>query len=90
MYRFSHFRGAAIMGAISALDIALWDIAGKHFGVPVYQLMGGKTRDKARVYCHVFGDTREKHLVQGDNIIEGTASLSRRRAPDITAVGKRY
>ena len=64
MYRFSHFRGAAIMGAISALDIALWDIAGKHFGVPVYQLMGGKTRDRARVYYHVFGDTREK-LVQG-------------------------
>ena len=64
MYRFSHFRGAAIMGAISALDIALWDIAGKHFGVPVYQLMGGRTRDRARVYYHVFGDTREK-LVQG-------------------------
>ena len=64
MYRFSHFRGAAIMGAISALDIAMWDIAGKHFGVPVYQLMGGKTRDKARVYYHVIGDTREK-LVQG-------------------------
>jgi galactonate dehydratase len=64
MYRFSHFRGAAIMGALSALDIAMWDIAGKHFGVPVYQLMGGKTRDKARVYYHVLGDTREK-LVQG-------------------------
>ena len=64
MYRFSHFRGAAIMGAISALDIAMWDIAGKHFGVPVYQLMGGKTRDKARVYYHVIGDTREK-LIQG-------------------------
>ncbi len=59
MYRFSHFRGAAIMGALSALDIALWDIAGKHFGVPVYQLLGGKTRDKARVYYHVSGDTRE-------------------------------
>ena len=64
MYRSSHFRGAAIMSALSALDIAMWDIAGKHFGVPVYQLMGGKTRDKARVYCHVSGDTREK-LVQG-------------------------
>ena len=64
MYRASHFRGAAIMGAISALDIALWDIAGKYYGVPVYQLMGGKTRDKARVYYHVFGDTREK-LLQG-------------------------
>ena len=64
MYRFSHFRGAAIMGAISALDIALWDIAGKHFGVPVYQLLGGKTRDKARVYYHVFGSTRQE-LVEG-------------------------
>ena len=64
MYRFSHFRGAAIMGAISAIDIALWDIAGKHFGVPVYQLLGGKTRDRARVYYHVFGETKEE-LLQG-------------------------
>ena len=64
MYRFAHFRGAAIMGALSAIDIALWDIAGKHFGVPSYQLMGGKVRDKARVYYHVLGDTREK-LVAG-------------------------
>ena len=62
MYRFSHFRGAAIMGAISALDIAMWDIAGKHFGVPAYQLMGGRTRDKARVYYHVFGDAKETLL----------------------------
>ncbi len=64
MYRYSHFRGAAIMGAISAIDIALWDIAGKHFGVPVYQLLGGKGRDKARVYSHVFGRTTEE-LVRG-------------------------
>jgi galactonate dehydratase len=63
-YRWSHFRGAAIMGAISAIDIALWDIAGKHFGVPCYQLLGGKVRDKARVYYHVFGDTKEE-LIQG-------------------------
>jgi galactonate dehydratase len=64
LYRSSHFRGAAIMGALSAIDIALWDIAGKHFGVPVYQLLGGKTRDRARVYYHVFGQTTEE-LVQG-------------------------
>ncbi|MCI0887798.1 MAG: galactonate dehydratase [Chloroflexi bacterium] len=64
MYRSSHFRGAAIMEALSAVDIALWDIAGKHFGVPVYQLLGGKVRDKARVYYHVFGNTRET-LVKG-------------------------
>jgi galactonate dehydratase len=64
LYRSSHFTGAAIMGAISAIDIALWDIAGKYFGVPCYELLGGKTRNKARVYYHVFGDTKEK-LVQG-------------------------
>jgi galactonate dehydratase len=64
MYRCTHFRGAAIMGALSAIDIALWDIAGKHFGVPSYQLLGGKCRDKARVYGHVYGRTREE-LVRG-------------------------
>jgi L-alanine-DL-glutamate epimerase-like enolase superfamily enzyme len=52
------------MGALSAIDIALWDIAGKHFGVPAYQLLGGKVRDKARVYYHVFGRTQEE-LIQG-------------------------
>src|SRR4051794_23896552 len=60
MYRSGHFRGAAIMGAISAIDIALWDIKGKALGVPVYELLGGKCRDKARVYYHVRGATPEE------------------------------
>ena len=77
MYRFSHFRGAAIMGALSAVDIALWDIAGKHFNVPTYALMGGKVREKARVYYHVFGDTTET-LVAG--IVDA-------KAQGFTAVG---
>ena len=64
LYRWNAFRGAAIMGALSAIDIALWDIAGKHFGVPVHQLLGGPTRDRARVYSHVFGKNRDE-LVQG-------------------------
>jgi len=64
LYRWTHFRGAAIMGALSAIDIALWDIAGKYFGVPVYQLLGGKCRDTARAYYHVFGATTEE-LVRG-------------------------
>ena len=64
LYRSTHFTGAVIMGALSAIDIALWDIAGKYFGVPCYELLGGKTRDKARVYYHVLGNTKEK-LVQG-------------------------
>jgi galactonate dehydratase len=64
LYRNSAFRGAAIMGALSAIDIALWDIAGKHYGVPVHKLLGGPTRDKCRVYYHVFGRTTEQ-LVNG-------------------------
>jgi len=77
MYRSSHHRGAAIMGAISAVDIAMWDIAGKYFGVPVHQLLGGMVRDKARVYYHVKGDTREK-------LIEGVKAAN---ADGYTAVG---
>jgi galactonate dehydratase len=64
LYRCYHFRGAAIMGALSAIDIALWDIAGKFYGVPCYDLMGGRCRDKARVYYHVYGDTRQA-LIDG-------------------------
>ena len=60
MYRWAHFRGSAIMAAISAIDIALWDIAGKHFEAPVHALLGGKVRDKARAYYHVFGETKEE------------------------------
>jgi galactonate dehydratase len=40
VYRSYHFRGAVIMGALSAIDIALWDLAGKRFGVPVHELLG--------------------------------------------------
>ena len=54
MYRSLFFRGSIIQSALSAIDIALWDIKGKHLGVPVYQLMGGKCRDKVRTYVPVF------------------------------------
>lgn len=42
MYRAMYFRGSVLMSAISALEIALWDIKGKALGVPVYELLGGK------------------------------------------------
>jgi galactonate dehydratase len=63
LYRSSHFMGAVVQGALSAIDIALWDIKGKRLGVPIYDLMGGKTRQKVRCYIHVRGDTLDK-LVQ--------------------------
>jgi galactonate dehydratase len=59
LYRSSHFMGAVVQGALSALDIALWDIKGKRLGVPIYDLLGGKTRDRVRCYIHVRGDTLE-------------------------------
>ncbi|HEX3995425.1 MAG TPA: D-galactonate dehydratase, partial [Acetobacteraceae bacterium] len=60
MLRANHFTGGAITGAVSAIDIALWDIKGKFFNVPVYELLGGKVRHKARLYGHVKGRTIEK------------------------------
>lgn len=53
MYRSSFFRGGSHnMTAIAGLDAALWDIAGKHYGVPSYMLLGGNVRDRIRVYAH--------------------------------------
>ena len=53
IYRSAFFRGGPVlMTALSGIDQALWDIAGKHFGVPVYQLLGGAVRDRIRVYAH--------------------------------------
>lgn len=57
LYRNSHFMGSAVGGALGAIDIALWDLAGKHRGEPVYALLGGKTRDRVRCYIHVHGES---------------------------------
>jgi galactonate dehydratase len=51
IHRGAFYRGGPIKTAISSgIDQALWDITGKAYGVPVYQLMGGPTRDRVRVY----------------------------------------
>ena len=51
--------GPVVFAGISAIDIALWDIKGKALGVPVYELLGGKTRDKVRVYASVMHLTED-------------------------------
>ena len=57
MYRSNFYRGGPIlMSAIAGIDQALWDIKGKALGVPVYELLGGKVRDRMKVYSWVGGD----------------------------------
>jgi mannonate dehydratase len=55
-------RGAVSMTAVSAIDIALWDIKGKVLNTPVYNLIGGKSREKILVYCHANGRDTEETL----------------------------
>lgn len=48
---FAGAQGGQYVTALTAVEIALWDLAGKAVGLPVYQLLGGKVRDRIRVYC---------------------------------------
>lgn len=57
LYRAGFYRGGGVlMSAIAGIDQALWDIKGKYFNAPVYELMGGKCRDRMRVYSWIGGD----------------------------------
>ena len=54
LYRRGFYRGGGILcSAISGIEQALWDIKGKYLGVPVWQLLGGKCRDRIRMYAHL-------------------------------------
>ena len=59
-YRARPFRGNLLSAAVSAIDIALWDIKGKALGVPVWELLGGRTRDRVRLHALVGGGTPDE------------------------------
>ena len=71
LYRMGPFRGSVLSGAVSAVDIALWDIKGQHLGAPIWQLLGGMCRDKVRL-----------HLLMGGGTPDQVASRARAAAED--------
>ncbi len=63
-------RGAVTMTAISAIDMALWDIKGKLLNTPLYNLLGGKSRDKILVYAHAGGKDLDETMENAGMEIE--------------------
>lgn len=69
MYRGGFYRGGPeVMSAIAGIDQALWDIKGKYYNAPVYELLGGKCRDKIQVYSWVGGD-RPSDVIEGVEVL---------------------
>ena len=74
--RNTHFMGSVLSAATSAMDIAMWDILGKSVGKPVYQLLGGKCRDKVKVFANVHGNTLDQRAESAAKSVEkGFGSL---------------
>jgi galactonate dehydratase len=62
MYRWPRWRGGPILNsAISAVEIALWDILGQALGQPIWRLLGGKARERVQMYVHAGGRTPEEY-----------------------------
>src|SRR4051812_38758995 len=70
------FRGAffpadkVVCSAIAAIDIALWDLRGKALGVPVYELLGGRVRERVVAYPHATGATPEEIAARSRQLVE--------------------
>ena len=74
--RNTHFAGPVLGAAVSAIDVALWDILGQSTGQPVYQLLGGKCRDEVRVFANIGGSNLEEWAASARaRVAEGYTSL---------------
>ena len=74
--RDSHFMGSVMSAALSAMDIAQWDILARSVDRPIHQLLGGKCRDKVRVFANVSGNTVEERAASArEQVDKGFESL---------------
>ncbi len=82
MYAGSRFPGGSVVNAaISGIEHALWDIAGKAAGLPVYRLVGGKARERIRVYQSVDGSTPEEAADNAEQLIQTYAFTALKMGP---------
>jgi galactonate dehydratase len=80
MYRHAFYRGDVILcSALSAVDIAMWDIKGKALGVPVYELLGGPTRDRIKLYGQAESVEETKSHVLAEGYLSMKTSVSSTR-----------
>ena len=77
LYRMAAFRGSILSAAISAVDIALWDLKGKHFEVPIYEFLGGRVRDRVRLHALILGQDAREALVNHalEAVAEGFSAI---------------
>ena len=61
--------GPILMSAIAGIDMALWDIKGKHYGAPVHALLGGPVRDRLRVHQWIGGESPEDIAVSAREMV---------------------
>ena len=80
---FTHRPDVSLMGVLSGIEIALWDIIGKSVGKPVYELLGGRVHEKLRSYTYIYPD-----LAKGqDDSIYWNAEASAERAAHYVSQG---
>ncbi|MBV9170250.1 MAG: mandelate racemase/muconate lactonizing enzyme family protein [Chloroflexi bacterium] len=74
--RDTHFQGAVLSAAMSAIDIALWDILGKSVDKPVHALLGGRVRERVKVFANVIGKTPDEMARSAESSVQkGYTSL---------------